>query len=277
MHRYRTLLATLGGLFEPEYQAVLNRADALGYTLPSSTQNISNNNKVKYLKAEGLWSGLSVLWYNKQEAGLEDFATLNWVNPSLFQLNQSNSSLKPTFVPNNGFRGGNGTGQRYFNAGWIPQNDTNVAINNIAVFYRFFDIPSPFTVPTLAVGTRTGINGGQLLFLNNSNNSVLNRIGNTTQQNIIPQGGQNSHFSAIRTNNDSYPSYLNSVLNLTYLPASPIALSPHELVYLGFNNNGTKQGSNSNGGLSYAGIGSGNVFEGKQVELYEIMEDLYTP
>ena len=276
MHRYRTLLATLGGLFEPEYQAILNRAAALGYTLPSNTQNISNNNKVKYLKTEGLWSGLSVLWYNKQESGLEDFATLNWVNPNLFQLNQSNSSLKPTFVPNNGFRGGNGTGQRYFNAGWIPQNDTNVAINNIAVFFKPFDVPDAFTVVSAFAGTRTANNGGQLTFQNNLSNLMLIRMGNSSAF-TVNQILQNSHFSAIRINNTGYPVYRNGNFLGNANVLTPIALSPFELVYLGLNNNGTKSGSNSNAGLSYIGFGSGSVFSGKQVELYEIMEDLYTP
>lgn len=276
MHRYRTLLATLGGLFESEYQAVLDRATALGYTLPSESQNISNNNKVKYLKAEGIWSGLSVLWYNKQESGLEDFATLNWVNPTQFQLNQTNSSLKPTFVPDNGFRATSGTG-KYFNTGWIP--NSNLSITNIGVFWKAFDIPSTFATATSICGCRgplLAVDRGQILIQDNSQTQTLFRLGLYPTQNTL-QTSENRHRFMARGVSNTYVVYENGSVLQTINADAPNALPSLQLTYLGFNNNGSILGTNSGAGVSYLAFGTQTSLSGKQVEIYEIMEELYIP
>lgn len=90
--------------FDPDYQAVLNTATALGYTLPDTSNQVSGNSLVVALKSAGIWNKLDVL-YVPATSGDQNFATLNWKNPALFQLTLVNS---PIFVSRVGFQGGSG-------------------------------------------------------------------------------------------------------------------------------------------------------------------------
>jgi hypothetical protein len=277
MSRRKLFMRKKGG-FEPEYQAVLDEATALGYTLPSSTQSNINNKIIKYLKAEGIWTGLSVFWYAKQESGLADFATLNWVDPIVFQLNQSNGTLKPPFVANNGFRGGNGSGEKYFNAGWIPRSDSNIGSTNISCFYKCFDTPSTFTVTSYVAGTRTGNDKSQILISNSSNNSMLFRLFTAQGAQSYNQNIQDNHAFIINDGTNPYNIYNNGVFNTTFnITTGSSLMSNLELTFLGLNNNGTKAGTNNNIGVSYLAFGNATDLSGKQVEIYEIMEGLYIP
>jgi hypothetical protein len=90
-----------GGGFTAEYKAILARATALGYTLPSEGQQVKQNNLLKALIAAGIWAKLDVFYVYANDAGA-DFATLNWKAPTLYQSTRVNS---PTFTANEGFAG----------------------------------------------------------------------------------------------------------------------------------------------------------------------------
>lgn len=90
--------------FDADYQAVLNRATTLGYTLPSASQQIKQNALVLSLKLGGIWNKLDVLYIFANDGG-SDFGTLNWIAPT---LNQSTLVNSPTYITNIGFQG-NGT------------------------------------------------------------------------------------------------------------------------------------------------------------------------
>jgi len=262
--------------YEPEYLAVLAQATALGYTLPSTSQSNLNNKKIKYLKDEGIWNALSVLWFAKQESGLEDFATLNWVNPTQFQLNQSNGSLKPSFVAGNGFRGGNGSGIKYFFTNYFLSTDTNIGLNNISVFFKSFDVPSPYAEQTYFVGARNSNNGGQLFVADQSNSQNDFRLFSTSQTPTL-QNDENKHRFILRTNSSSYNTYQEGLFLVNTSITGTGTITTRELLFLGMNNNGSLLGTNSNGGLSYLALANSVDLIGKQVEIYEIMEELYTP
>jgi len=93
-----------GSTYDADYQAVLNRAIALGYNLPNSSQQVKQNQLVLDLKAGGIWTKLDVLYIFANNGG-QDFGTLNWKAPT---LNQSTLINSPTFTTNQGFQG-NGT------------------------------------------------------------------------------------------------------------------------------------------------------------------------
>jgi hypothetical protein len=99
--------------YEPEYQAVLDRATVLGYTLPSASVQVKQNTLVSALKADSVWSQLDVFYVFAND-GSAEFATLNWKEPSSFQATLVNS---PTFSLK-GFRG-NGTSS-YINSNFNP-------------------------------------------------------------------------------------------------------------------------------------------------------------
>lgn len=101
--------------FDSSYQAILNRAVALGYNLPSAYCQYVHNDMVLKLKALGTWSKIDILYQMDSDAPDLNFATLNWKDPTLFQLTLVNS---PTWSVNNGIVF-DGTTQ-YASTGWIP-------------------------------------------------------------------------------------------------------------------------------------------------------------
>jgi hypothetical protein len=93
-----------GVKYDSDYQAVLNYATTQGYTLPSASQQIIQNQLVIDLKAGGIWNKLDVLYIFANDGG-GDFGTLNWKSPL---ANQATLINTPTFTTNEGFMG-NGT------------------------------------------------------------------------------------------------------------------------------------------------------------------------
>jgi len=124
-----------GVVFTTEYQAVLDRATALGYTLPSAGQQVKQNQLVIDLKTAGVWAKLDV-WYVYANDGSKEFATLNWKAPTLYQSTLFNS---PTFTANQGFTG-NGT-TSYIRTNFNPSTNGVNYQNNDASRYCYVRIP----------------------------------------------------------------------------------------------------------------------------------------
>lgn len=111
-------------IYSSEYQAVLNRATSLGYTLPSAGQRLKEDNLIKARKASGLWA-LSDVMYNYWSDGSKEYCTLNWKNPLLFQATIIGGM---TWTASKGFTG-NGT-DGYLRFGFIPSvNGVNYTQN----------------------------------------------------------------------------------------------------------------------------------------------------
>jgi len=114
-HIFNMLTTPTGSIsFESEYTALLARATTLGYTLPSTSQQIKQNKLLVDLKVAGIWTNLDV-FYMFATDGNSSFATLNWKNPN---TNQSTLVNSPTFTTNQGFNG-NGTSS-YINTNYNP-------------------------------------------------------------------------------------------------------------------------------------------------------------
>lgn len=119
--------------FDADYQAVLNRATTLGYTLPSASQQIIQNNLVLSLKAGGIWTKLDVLYIFANDGG-SDFGTLNWKSPALYQATLVNS---PSFTANQGFQG-NGTSS-YIDTNFNPATQgVNYTLNDASRYAYVF-------------------------------------------------------------------------------------------------------------------------------------------
>lgn len=73
-----------GSQYTSEYQAVLDRATALGYTQPSAAQKVKQNTFLEALKTNGIWNSLDFLYVYCTDASLQ-FARLNWKAPSSFE------------------------------------------------------------------------------------------------------------------------------------------------------------------------------------------------
>jgi hypothetical protein len=113
---------------DADYQAVLDRSTALGYTAPSAAQQTLQNTLVEDLKTAGVWDKLDVFYVFATD-GDSDYATLNWKAPSSFQATKTNS---PTFTADSGFAG-NGSSS-YLNTNYNPSTSgTNYTLNDASI------------------------------------------------------------------------------------------------------------------------------------------------
>ena len=113
----------VGFAFDSDYQAILDRAIALGYTLPTLEQQNLQNTLLINMKADGVWAKLDV-FYNFANNGSLGFGTINWKNPSLYLASPTNA---PTFTSNVGFTGG---GTSYIDTNFAPSNGVQYQLNN---------------------------------------------------------------------------------------------------------------------------------------------------
>jgi hypothetical protein len=145
----------VGFAYETEYTAVLDRATALGYSLPSESVRTKQNTLLASLKSTGVWAKLDVFYVFAQDGGA-DFGTLNWKNPN---ANQSTLVNTPTFVSNGGLQG-NGTSS-YIDTNYNPATQGVQYTQNNASRYFFthaigtgrFDGNTTSGINSIALGT----------------------------------------------------------------------------------------------------------------------------
>jgi len=120
----------VGLAYETEYTAVLDRATALGYSLPSESVRTKQNTLLASLKSTGVWAKLDVFYVFAQDGG-SAFGTLNWKNPN---ANQSTLVNSPTFVSNGGLMG-NGTSS-YIDTNYNPTTQgVQYGLNNASIYF----------------------------------------------------------------------------------------------------------------------------------------------
>jgi len=117
--------------FDPDYQAVLNYATAQGYTLPSESQILLQNQLVLDLKGDSIWSLLDV-FYVYATNGDSDFAKINWKNPNANFASEVNS---PTFTIDKGFNGNGSTS--YLDTNFSPSTHGSNFTQNDASWFAW--------------------------------------------------------------------------------------------------------------------------------------------
>lgn len=140
-----------GGGFDADYQAVLNYATSLGYTLPSAAQQVKQNQLMLDLKAGGIWTKLDTLRVYATD-GSSSFALIDWKRLALCTAVNS-----PTFTTNQGFQG-NGTSS-YINVNLNTSNQlVKASLNNICIgFYEYSTTTGNNGVISSAQGSSTDI------------------------------------------------------------------------------------------------------------------------
>jgi hypothetical protein len=132
--------------YDTSYKAVLDRATSLGYPIPSSAQQIVQNQLVLDLKAGGIWDKLDVFYVFATGTGATNaFASLNWKTPTLYQSTLNNPL---TFATNNGFTN---TSTGSISTNFIPSTN--------GVEYKLSDASRFAWVHTAGTGTIDGVSG----------------------------------------------------------------------------------------------------------------------
>jgi hypothetical protein len=185
-----------GGGFDVDYQAVLDRATALSYTLPSAGQQAKQNQLIIDLKASGVWVKLDVFYVYANDAGA-NFATINWKAPTLHQSTLVNS---PSFGTNLGFLGNGSTSN--INTNYNPlTNGTNFLLNSNHVMC--------YNLVNNSTGTLIGGNLGQNIEI--AGNNSINRLtvlNNTTFGDNITIGANQQNGIYVNTRQISTSSIL---------------------------------------------------------------------
>lgn len=116
-----------GGGFDADYQAVLNYATSLGYTLPSAGQQVKQNQLMLDLKSGGIWSKLDTFVMFATD-GSSSFALIDWKRLTTYTNNSC------TFSTNGGFTGNGSNG--FIDTNFIPDiNGVNYKLNDAGRFF----------------------------------------------------------------------------------------------------------------------------------------------
>jgi hypothetical protein len=200
-----------GGGFDADYQAVLNYATTQGYTLPSSGQQILQNQLVVDLKDGAVWSDLD-LFYVFATDGDEDFATINWKDVNNFEATKINS---PNFTTNVGFNS-DGTSS-YLNTNYNVSTDSSnfQLLSNSLHYYVANNPPGSWHHASRDANDINQITYGQ---------SIKRHQGDVGNFPNLPTVA-NSFFSSIR-NGTSTEQYIDNTLNRTIIN-TPLVL-PNE-------------------------------------------------
>jgi hypothetical protein len=152
--------ANRGVAFSPEYQAVLTKATAQGFNLPTADQQIKQNTFLENMKNNGSFAlnDLILVFANN---GSKEFACINWKNPSGTQASLVSS---PTFTVNQGFSGSTGG---WINTNYAPNGSLNYKLNDASryIYLRTFTNPPSSSMEgvagSIANGTSTFISPNQ--------------------------------------------------------------------------------------------------------------------
>ena len=188
----RGVLNSKGG-FDSDYQAILTKANSLGYSLPDVATQIAGNQFILSLKSSGIWNKLDVLWVYAT-TGDQSFATLNWKNPNLYQATLVSG---PTFTPKRGFSG-NGVNS-YLNLIYNPYiNGSQYTQDNASrAIYISTQASAGVATPVLDGNSNTAVNGMR------NNRSISHRINSVTNLGTTAelQGGGLKVISRTDANN----------------------------------------------------------------------------
>lgn len=93
-------------IYDADYQAILDRANILGYSLPSSPTRAIQNQLVIELKNAGIWALLDSFYVCAND-GAQNFSLIDWIDPSRAPASVVGS---PVFTPEQGWNGAAASG-----------------------------------------------------------------------------------------------------------------------------------------------------------------------
>jgi hypothetical protein len=246
--------------FDPDYQAILDYATSQGYTLPSSAQQVKQNQLVLDLKSAGAWKNDLDLLYVFATDGDRNFAKINWISPGTFQATEHGTV---TFHTNSDFQGDASTGY-ILPGGWVATtNAVKYTLNDACIIVGVENDVSTNGFVTGSNGA--GVNAPSALFRPRLSTTSTFRI-NTPQASGITVATGKGFFQLQRTGSSTSKLFSNgSQLGGTVATGSGPTLPDHEMPIFANNNNGTI-GSFTSYKVSFYAVGAS--LSGKESALY---------
>jgi hypothetical protein len=239
-----------GIVFDSSYQAILNYATSQGYTLPSMSGQTIQNQLVVSFKSAGIWNDLDIFYVFATD-GDENFAKINWKNPSVFTIIENGSV---NFTTNIGFKTAAANVANFFSTQYSTQtNKTGYTLTDACRFTWDYD------------GTGTGVYDGAFGGPRESFNG-LNDSGQRIQQDNtnLPSAYNNIGVGLKliqRTSSSNVNMYNNSATPTSFVRNNTGLIAGAQLIF--------KRGDNSSPGtyrLSLYGLGAS--LSGKETNLY---------
>ena len=175
-------------VFDADYQAVLNRGSQLGFTLPTTSEKLKQNQLVIDLKNASLWSKLGSLYMfalDTSGGASPGFTFINWVTPSetICSLSTFSGTIFPTHQSLSGWTMG-------------QTNRVNIGVG-----------PGGTTVNPLVINL-SGMSEGLY---------VANKTGNSTSgNNVMWTSDNNSWNRAFYNNTTSHQIFRDPTITVAY-------------------------------------------------------------
>ena len=245
-----------GASYTSEYQAVLDRATTLGYTLPSASIKTAQNALVVALKAAGIWTKLDILYVPANDVS-SNFWKLNWISPSLYECTEPGGAV----TKSSGGIKGNGS-STYASTNFTPSTQaTKLTTSNGSQAIYLHTVPA---TGTILCGARNVAGTNPYLYFQYTNASsftyrTLDDAGGNTYTGGTPSG---SFLYAEITAADGYALYKNGVSVQSSSGATTLGL-PTTPLFIG--------GSSGSTSFADAVIGfyaAGQILTGVQAGLY---------
>jgi hypothetical protein len=195
-----------------EYDTILEYAILQGYTLPSVDQQALQNQLISDLKNAGIWNKLDI-FYVFATNGDQNFARLNWKNPSLYRT--TNVTSDPIFRTNIGF-----TGPNRLNTNFPSTNGVNYTLNDASrhawVYFSYGGnqrIDSAIISNDNTMENRNGsyqsINSSQVATATNLSGTGMKSIHRLSSTSVIVINGTTQQpYSAATTGLSASPQYI---------------------------------------------------------------------
>jgi hypothetical protein len=182
--------------FDADYQAVLDYATTQGYTLPSESQQLLQNQLVIDLKAAGVWSKLDTFAVFATD-GNSDFALIDWI-----RLSQYTAVNSPTFTSDGGFSGD----------GISSYIDTNFNASTSGVNYTLNNAGRYFWVDNRIIGIRWegSINSTSTNHTRNENSAVMNINASTSSMSAAVNFAVDDFHAINRTSSTNLELFTNT-------------------------------------------------------------------
>ena len=226
----------VGGVsFDTDYQAVLDYATTQGYTLPSDSQKLLQNQLLIDLKTAGVWDKLDT-FANFATDGSSNFALIDWK-----RLSQYTAVNSPTFTTNVGFLT-NGTSS-YINTNKTP--GTNFTLNSASEFKWVNNV-----IDNLSGNVSSGARG-------TLGSNIYELTGSIVSVNSIGTAGFSSNVLAgfrhiDRKNSTTIERFVNGVVSSLSQNSTFVV---DRVPFIGCFNNGLASGFESNS-FSFYGFGA---------------------
>lgn len=253
--------------FDADYQAVLDKATSLSYTLPSVSQQTVQNQLVLDLKSDGIWSELDVFYLFAND-GSEGFATLNWIDPDSYQITVNGLT---SWTSDEGFDGAV-TVADYLDTSFAPSDAVEATTGELSMNIYLNTLDGNLTGAHMFAGTRTTTSNQIVLGYHHDNDDIIYMANSSVEYDQFQSDNYTGMLATVRSEsqatNTAY-TFVRGALSKTNATNAPQTFSTEDISILAVNQSGTLNNSSD---VSVAFFSFGSSMYDLQDEFEDIID-----